>query len=289
MNKKAFTLIELLAVIVILGLIAAIAIPQVGKYIESSKKSTYVDSVISYGKQVELSNPKELTKTSGISIYSFKDINLDKGDTTKSPYGTFDQNKSFILIHCTQKNCTTYVQAFDSKKKGIKFAELDTITSKNIVDIKDSSEMFTKYEQDVINGYLNRVGDVNRDGTIDLNDTAVIQKHIAGISTIYTSNLKYADVNLDGKVDNNDATLIQKYISDIVSILPIKYGDVNHDNKVSIDDIIIIQKHISGISQLTGNNIEIADVNLDGTIDEKDVKILQNYLNEIITTLPYIE
>ena len=42
-NKKAFTLMELLAVIIILGLLMAIAIPSISKYIEQSRKKTYVN------------------------------------------------------------------------------------------------------------------------------------------------------------------------------------------------------------------------------------------------------
>ena len=48
MNKKAFTLIELLAVIVILGVLLAIAIPAVSKYINTAKKSTYIINVKEY-------------------------------------------------------------------------------------------------------------------------------------------------------------------------------------------------------------------------------------------------
>ena len=48
LNKKGFTLIELLAVIVILGVLLAIAIPSVTKYINISKKSTYIDNAQSY-------------------------------------------------------------------------------------------------------------------------------------------------------------------------------------------------------------------------------------------------
>ena len=44
-NKKAFTLIELLAVIVILGILMIIAIPSVTKYINKAKKEAYIKSV----------------------------------------------------------------------------------------------------------------------------------------------------------------------------------------------------------------------------------------------------
>ena len=45
-NKKAFTLIELLAVILILGIIALIAIPTVNNIINESKKGAFKASVI---------------------------------------------------------------------------------------------------------------------------------------------------------------------------------------------------------------------------------------------------
>ena len=47
-NKKAFTLIELLAVIVILGIIMLIAIPGVTGYITASRKSTLLTTIEEY-------------------------------------------------------------------------------------------------------------------------------------------------------------------------------------------------------------------------------------------------
>ena len=43
-KKGAFTLIELLAVIIILGVIMIIAIPSVTKYISNSRKNAYIDT-----------------------------------------------------------------------------------------------------------------------------------------------------------------------------------------------------------------------------------------------------
>ena len=41
-NEKGLTLVELLAVIVILGIIAAIAVPSIGGIIDNSKKDAHV-------------------------------------------------------------------------------------------------------------------------------------------------------------------------------------------------------------------------------------------------------
>ena len=54
MNKKGFTLIELLAIIVILAIIAVITVPIILNIIDDAKKGAEKNSVIGYGKAVEL-------------------------------------------------------------------------------------------------------------------------------------------------------------------------------------------------------------------------------------------
>ena len=59
----------------------------------------------------------------------------------------------------------------------------------------------------------NPIGDVNRDGVINVNDVTDIQKHLAGIKQFNEDQLKWADTNGDDTVDINDATQLQKYIA----------------------------------------------------------------------------
>ena len=47
-NSKGFTLVELLAVIVIMGILMMVAIPSVTRTIENSRKDTFVDIAKSY-------------------------------------------------------------------------------------------------------------------------------------------------------------------------------------------------------------------------------------------------
>ena len=54
MNKKGFTLIELLAIIVILAIIAVITVPIILNIIDEARVGAEKNSVIGYGKAVEL-------------------------------------------------------------------------------------------------------------------------------------------------------------------------------------------------------------------------------------------
>ena len=54
MNKKGFTLIELLAIIVILAIIAVITVPIILNIIDNAKSGAEKDSIVGYGKAVEL-------------------------------------------------------------------------------------------------------------------------------------------------------------------------------------------------------------------------------------------
>ncbi|ERJ13801.1 type II secretion system protein [Haloplasma contractile] len=63
LNKKGMTLMELLAVIVILGIIAAIAVPSVGKLIDNSKQRTAVENAntaVSAARNFAIANDEDL-------------------------------------------------------------------------------------------------------------------------------------------------------------------------------------------------------------------------------------
>ena len=130
-NKKGFTLIELLAVIVILGVLLAIAIPAVAKYINSAKKSTYVDNVQSYVKaarqEVLVNNSTYALPVTqyDATIIAFDKLSnaLDNGGKTSSYGGEFDKDKSFIVIvnegTASDPQYVYYIAAVDDKGYGI--------------------------------------------------------------------------------------------------------------------------------------------------------------------------
>ena len=105
MNKKGFTLVELLAVVVILSVLLGIAIPAVTNYIVTSEKQAYITTVLQYVDAARKNGilgtafkyPKEADSASVISFSTLQNY-LDKGGI-ESPYGNkWVLDKSFVVI-----------------------------------------------------------------------------------------------------------------------------------------------------------------------------------------------
>lgn len=82
-NKKGFTLVELLAVIVILALIMSIAVVSMGGIMQSAREGTFKDTALSIidGVKTQLSINGQLGNM-GDSYYFFQEKLLEKGGTT---------------------------------------------------------------------------------------------------------------------------------------------------------------------------------------------------------------
>ena len=105
-NRKGFTLVELLAVIVILGLLMAIAIPSVTKYITQSRKKTLISSVDSYVTAVTTAvNDNEFGAMSNQDIMYYIPVsnNENESDTAKP---TFPQDPGWVPYNPQQPNTT---------------------------------------------------------------------------------------------------------------------------------------------------------------------------------------
>ena len=188
-NKKGFTLIELLAVIVILGVLLAIAIPAVAKYINSAKKSTYVDNVQSYVKaarqEVLINNsPYALpVNENEATVIYFKTLSsaLDNGGKTSSYGGTFDEGKSFIVIvnenNADDPRYVYYIAAIDSKGYGI-----GTSASAAAALNYDSLKEANIFQLGVGSGYS---------GTIAVNSTVTVSTRSGDTYSTKTPTVKY--------------------------------------------------------------------------------------------------
>ena len=155
-RQNGFTLIELLAVIVILGVLLAIAIPSVAKYINTAKKSTYIENVQSYASaarnELFLTNSDyQLPVSNGeATVISFKELELalENGGKKSSYGGAFVEAYSYVLIvndgTAEKPHFTYYIAALDEKGYGIgiktnkadpAIIEYDKLNEENVVQV----------------------------------------------------------------------------------------------------------------------------------------------------------
>lgn len=112
MNKKGFTLIELLAIIVILAIIAVITVPIILNIIDNARKGAARNSVIGYGKAVELAYTQYLydsnlgtEPTSTGATSTGKAISISFGSPATTPK-TLDINFDGDKVVCSTANIT---------------------------------------------------------------------------------------------------------------------------------------------------------------------------------------
>ncbi len=117
------------------------------------------------------------------------------------------------------------------------------------------------------------LGDVTGDGTVSSLDTAKAQRHVLGLETLPASALPYADVDMNGKITIADAYLIAGRVMGLIT-LPAVYGDVTGNGGLSNMDTSQISRFALGLEQPTSQQGYLADVNVDGKIDQNDVDLI---------------
>ncbi len=137
-NKNGFTLIEMLAVIVILGLLIAIAIPSISHTIEKSRKKAYIDNAIEYISSASqaIAKGEILIRNTNTTYYiHINNIRTEKGTKT-SPYGgEFD---AYVVVTLDENNkFTFYWTSIDSGGHYVPITEEKDLKIESIIDGSD--------------------------------------------------------------------------------------------------------------------------------------------------------
>lgn len=99
MSKKGFSLIELLAVIAILGVIALITYPIIGEVLESTEKKTFKSSVEELINITEMDYSEYTRNGSANYLYNGKNITCDICTNDIKYNGEIEEGKGSIVIN----------------------------------------------------------------------------------------------------------------------------------------------------------------------------------------------
>lgn len=160
MNKKGFTLVELLASLLILSVLTTVAVSSVLRVVESNRQTEYIEDAKKFVSQVEYGIrgkkfpgfKKPTDANGGCIAISLKDI--DTSDFNKAPSGGhYDLAYSFVVLQNNYYEDVYYVrlmESIDDKSfRGIFMSSIDDLKGgkgKEKVEKKYASELFTVSE-----------------------------------------------------------------------------------------------------------------------------------------------
>ena len=122
-NKSGFTLIEMIAIISIMGLIITIAIPKINEYIYIRKKDAFVLNARNILRQIEYNK----IDSDVLNKMSLKDLNIKKVDSSidlENSYVYIIDDGLYLDLKGKEKYKDMYICSATSSKKNI---EVDTL------------------------------------------------------------------------------------------------------------------------------------------------------------------
>lgn len=136
-NIKGFTLVELLATLVILSIIMLVAVPSTVSVLDKNKKDTYISDakrLVALAESEIRNNEKLDVSYNGVIVFPFDE--LDDGSFEKDPDSTaYDVNKSFVIAHkkgnVEEYEFVYYIQLY-GEKRGIPFIAVRSLDRSSI-------------------------------------------------------------------------------------------------------------------------------------------------------------
>ena len=287
MNRKGFTLVELLAVIIILSLLALITGTAVTKMVKDSKD--------------DLSDVQNKLLISAAKTFASEDMSMlpENGECSKI---TLRALKSEGYIDSKIVDPQTKLPYENELTKAVTIRASGTASGRIIYTYDNIENLTSAQTENCVDKYGYRNfwdkhinGDLNGDGVIDATDVALIQQVIAG--SLQPSSLNCisgathcGDINNDTKYNGYDLQALQDLVdydeenASTISSINLYNADVNYNDEsifISGIDTSIINKYIgSVVIQLYCHPLATlcGDANDDGMITIQDKILLKKYL-----------
>ncbi|MDD3242026.1 MAG: type II secretion system protein [Bacilli bacterium] len=198
-NKNAFTLIEVLAVIVIISVLLLLAVPEISGLILKSRRSASKDSTINFLK--EFDNYMLESYKTGDSFedgyYIIKDLNVDLNKKNPTDRSWIYVEKGIVDSYAIEYNNFVYVMGEDKKPK---LVDGDFPIYKSKYDSCDLDETFV----DCVTSRL------NNDGLTSISQPVTTQMKATN-EYRYSTGSSYCEYIMDGKTDVYESTHDENY------------------------------------------------------------------------------
>lgn len=140
-SEKGFTLIELLAVLVILGVLLTIAVPSMSKYINNSRKESFVTAANLFIESVRNDATSETydlpVRNNDVTIVTYDLAQMNKNKEKSSFGGKYIYNKTYVAIinigTGTEPVYSYFYASQDSKGYAIPLTAEEKIDSKKVI------------------------------------------------------------------------------------------------------------------------------------------------------------
>ena len=138
MNKKGFTLIEILAVIIILGIVSTIGIAAISRNIDNSRRSSFANIGRNYVESARAMRTEDKLPTNiakeEILILPFSSVTgVDIENAYKTPYGELNLDYSYVIIYNKDnKIYSYYLTMLDDSNHGINMVDINELKDKDI-------------------------------------------------------------------------------------------------------------------------------------------------------------
>ena len=146
-NKKGFTLIEILAVIIILGIVMLITVPAVSKYILNSNRASYAADISAFLETIkseyDMKDYGSLLKEDEVMIVPFEFVTFEKGNSLESPFGDYVLEKSYAVIVPERKGYQLYANVLDERGMGVLMKTYNELSKESIEE--ELSEMIVPW------------------------------------------------------------------------------------------------------------------------------------------------
>lgn len=123
MKKKGFTIIELLAVIIIIGVVTAIGVIAIGRYMDKAEKDTYLSNLKTFTKAArDMYNADRIPqepKSNEALVIPVSVLDIDESVGYKSPYGEYILEMTYVILVKEADEKTYYIVALDTGNAGI--------------------------------------------------------------------------------------------------------------------------------------------------------------------------